>query len=202
MDALTEGPATKTCNKCGETKPAGSFTKHKAVCKVCKAAGARLQRAADPAKAKQVAKSHRERNPERYKELLRARRQKYYWRNKEACLLRMKKWYLSNTEKAKEKAKRWAAENPDKAKANSQAKVSLRRARKGQATPPWADLAAIKAIYAKRHRLQARTGCKFHVDHVVPLKGRNACGLHVPGNLRVVPAKLNWSKGNKEVRYG
>lgn len=29
-------PGTKTCSRCGETKPASEFSKHRAVCRVCR----------------------------------------------------------------------------------------------------------------------------------------------------------------------
>ena len=63
--------------------------------------------------------------------------------------------------------------------------------RKGvvQATPPWADKAAILAIYDLARSVD------MHVDHIIPLKGKTVCGLHVETNLRPLPALLNRMKG-------
>jgi hypothetical protein len=44
------------------------------------------------------------------------------------------------------------------------------------------------------------TGIKWHVDHIVPLNHKNACGLHNGYNLQVVPALWNIKKGNRNMK--
>jgi hypothetical protein len=70
-------------------------------------------------------------------------------------------------------------------------------AAKLRATPPWADLKAIEAIYIEATRLTRETGIPYDVDHYYPLQGKNSCGLHVPWNLKIVTQSANRSKGNK-----
>lgn len=38
------------------------------------------------------------------------------------------------------------------------------------------------------------TGFDWHIDHIVPLNHKNACGLHNAYNFQVVPAKWNLTK--------
>jgi hypothetical protein len=77
------------------------------------------------------------------------------------------------------------------------AHASKRKALKLQATPAWANHDAIKAIYREAEMVSRRTRTPHHVDHIVPLKGANVCGLHVEYNLQILPAAENVKKSNK-----
>lgn len=65
------------------------------------------------------------------------------------------------------------------------------------ATPPWADMDAIKAVYSERDRIIAVTGEDHHVDHIIPLQGDLVCGLHVAENLQILTKAANLGKNNK-----
>jgi len=75
-----------------------------------------------------------------------------------------------------------------------------RRASKINATPKWLtkeQLLEIESFYSEADTLSKTTNIQYSVDHIIPLQGKNVCGLHVPWNLRVITLMDNIKKGNK-----
>ena len=69
-----------------------------------------------------------------------------------------------------------------------------------QRTPKWLtddDLWMIEQAYELASLRTKMFGFKWHVDHVIPLRGKKVSGLHVPNNLRVIPWIENQRKTNK-----
>lgn len=118
---------------------------------------------------------------------------------------------IENSERIAEANRQKRAENPDhyrsmekKWRARNRAKVKAKKMRRiaalERATPTWLTdehWDQMNTTYEERDRISAETGVQHHVDHIVPLRGENVCGLHVPWNLRVIPAEHNARKGNK-----
>lgn len=124
-------------------------------------------------------------------------RRRHYEKNAEAARERTRQWREANREAARERNRQWSKTNPHKVNAIG----AKRRAAKLQATPGWLTkqhLAEIEGVYAEAQARSQETGDIYHVDHIVPLQGRNVCGLHVPWNLRAIPAVENLKKKNKE----
>lgn len=103
-------------------------------------------------------------------------------------------WLASVSERMKaywrEYGRRWRAEN----RGASMEKVRRQQAARQRAVPPWFDREKAAAIYAEAAARRA-AGENVHVDHEVPINGRNVCGLHWHMNLRVIPAAENIKKG-------
>jgi hypothetical protein len=102
----------------------------------------------------------------------------------------VRRWCAANSERIRQMGVEWRAANSDRCRSNE----ARKRARKKQAMPSWLTpdhISQINAIYAEARSLEAKTGVPHHVDHIVPLEGKIVCGLHVPWNLRAIPAAKN-----------
>lgn len=125
-------------------------------------------------RAIEVSRAWRLANPERHRELNRSH-------------------YIANREKRKAYQRAQAAANRGRQNAYSRAYALTKIARR----PKWADLKSIREFYEEARRLTLETGYRWHVDHIVPLRGKTVSGLHVAANLRVVPAVENLQKSNR-----
>ena len=112
---------------------------------------------------------------------------------KSCKLSQNKKWYDNNIEHHNN----WMKEHSKKNRGMYNARDAKRRAAELQATPSWADHEQIARIYKLRKKVSDKTGVIHHVDHIVPLQGKDVCGLHVENNLAIIPAKMNLQKSNK-----
>ena len=103
--------------------------------------------------------------------------------------------YAANTTAIKTYARNYDLKNPGKIRAFRAArKKAVRRA-----TPSWLTAihrAQLQEQYEIALAVTTQTGIAHEVDHVYPLQGRTSCGLHVPWNLQVIPAKDNNAKRN------
>jgi hypothetical protein len=95
--------------------------------------------------------------------------------------------------KRKEYNRQWKINNADKVRASTR----NRQAKIANAFPQWANSKEIAKFYTLAKAIEKYTGEKYHVDHIVPLRGKYVSGLHVPENLCILPASENLRKSNK-----
>ncbi len=133
---------------------------------------------------------------------------KAYEKNKDRLLSYAASWRDKNRNHVNMYAAKYRVENPEKYKEihenyrlNNKHKrcsiQSLRNAKKKQSCPAWLSneqLKQIESIYLKAKELSKVSGLKMAVDHMVPIGGKNVCGLHVPWNLQIIDSQTNSKK--------
>lgn len=95
-------------------------------------------------------------------------------------------WLKNNQEQKKQINRQYVKSHRAKLTAGE----NRRRAAKLQATPIWSQTEQIVEFYKNCPK-------GYQVDHVIALKGEEACGLHVLANLQYLSAVENQAKGNK-----
>jgi len=161
-------------------------------CVTCATEAALAWNEANKDKHRANVRAYAARNPEKTRAVVAA------WRkaNPDKVKVLNDSWQAANPEKYRNIAIQWKARNPGYVRAIGAA----RRAGKLLRTPTWLttdDFAAIKAIYAEAAEKTRVTGVCWHVDHIVPLLGKNVSGLHVPWNLQIITGSENSRKGNR-----
>ncbi len=110
----------------------------------------------------------------------------YYYANRESCLARTRARAAALQE----------VRDPRFLASKRLSRTLYNRGLK-QAQPPWVETESLRVFYVRAKELERDTGIPHHVDHIVPLRGKSVCGLHVPWNLQVLPAEDNLRKGNR-----
>lgn len=96
----------------------------------------------------------------------------------------------------RERVKRYRKSNLPKVNAADAAKIKRRK----HATPKWLSwfhLLQIEEFYELAAAKTMQTGIEYHVDHIVPIKGKKVSGLNVPWNLQLLTARENMRKHAK-----
>lgn len=137
---------------------------------------------------------NRANNLDRFKEMERRNASK----NRDKKNAYFRDHYTRNRDSILDRKKRYYVEKPEVITANR----VKRRARKMQAVPPWFDeldqfvwQEAADLVRIRREE----TGIDWASDHMIPLAGRKARGLHVAANCQVIPAVMNLFKNNKMI---
>lgn len=167
----------KACTCCREVKPVEAFSKNvrktdglASWCRVCTSAASRM---AYRARLVRAGERQKERD-------------------------RVNAFNKANPGQKAAASKKYATANPAAILAHN-AKV---KAAKKKRTPRWLsidDLWLMRQAYEVAALRTTVFGFSWHVDHILPLQGKLVSGLHVPSNLRVIPAVDNWRKSNSFV---
>lgn len=103
-------------------------------------------------------------------------------------------YYSNNKQNSQGYSKNWKDNNPDK----TAKLVDRRRDLLKQATPRWyhEEEHLVKQLYLKRDELRKTLKVDLTVDHIIPIQGKDVCGLHCWANLQLLERSDNGAKIN------
>ena len=156
-----------------------------------------------------ILEEHKKYN-DKNKEVIGACNKKYYQAHKEAILASQKKHYEANKEAVLERQKKYNADNKEHIAARKKKyyqdnraahdrRSAARRALVANYQMTDHDKFALEEAFRLARLREEIMGGIWHVDHIVPVKHPDACGLNSAANLQVVPAVWNLSKGNRSM---
>lgn len=179
----------RRCSACRIEKNVSDFSPKANQCKICRRITCAKYRNNNKEKCYLASKKSEVKNP-----IIAQRKHKNYRENNpEKVKAKHERYKQKHGDRWRQLIKEWAKRNSDRRNAAKMRRINMKR----QAMPSWANQEKILSFYTEAKRLTKETGILYAVDHIVPLQGKNVCGLHVEGNLRVIPQIDNVIKGNK-----
>lgn len=109
--------------------------------------------------------------------------------NKDISVAIKQKYVENNRTKVRSSKAKWSKANNKKVLAATR-RYQLAKLKR---TPKWLTTEDIKQI--ELFYINCPEG--YHVDHIIPLRGKNISGFHVLSNLQYLPAGVNQRKSNK-----
>lgn len=184
---------SKICSKCNTLKPIKDFHKrsklksgYRSECKDCGCARRRKYHSDNHDKSIQSNIDWKQKNKEKVREYSK----KYLKNNKESLALKKKEYNIRSVEKRRD----YRLKNKDRYTMHKATRRFLEKA--SSVYNDEFNQFLMEECYSLSRLRSDITGIKWHVDHVIPLNGKNVCGLHVGINLRVIPAIENLRKSN------
>lgn len=185
-------PESKTCSKCGETKPLSEYSAKQACCKACHAARVMARYYENVEESRRLLRERQNRrraaNPEKHRAQSKAFREAHPDKHLASSVA----WAAANPEKARAYKRKYDQANPDK----KREAVRRRRARKaGNGVEIYSDATIYDRDGGRCQHcstdLPREPRAGWHIDHIVPI---SLGGPDTPANVQLSCPTCNWKK--------